>query len=219
MFAPKEIIRVLVAEDDYLVGKDIARSLKGIGHQVVAEVANGEQAVKMACKLKPDVILMDIQMPVMDGLKASNIIQEKCPTPVVVLTAYESLETVQQAGDMGVGAYLTKPPQPAEIERAITIAMARHADLMICRNLYNNLEQRNKELEQALVEIKTLRGILPICANCKKIRDDKGYWNQIEAYISEHSQAEFSHGLCPECIKELYPDMADEVLDKDEELS
>ena len=63
------------------------------------------------------------------------------------------------------------------------------------------------ELKKALEEIKTLSGFLPICASCKKIRDDKGYWNQIEVYISEHSEAEFSHGICPECAQKLYPDI------------
>jgi DNA-binding NtrC family response regulator len=70
-------------------------------------------------------------------------------------------------------------------------------------------EEREKlisELKQALAEVKTLSGLLPICASCKKIRDDKGYWNQIEVYIRNHSDAEFSHGLCPECAKKLYPD-------------
>ena len=66
------------------------------------------------------------------------------------------------------------------------------------------------ELHKALDEVKTLSGFLPICASCKKIRDDKGYWNQIEAYISEHSEAEFSHGICPECAKNLYPDLYDD---------
>ena len=63
------------------------------------------------------------------------------------------------------------------------------------------------QLQKALAEVKTLSGFLPICASCKKIRDDKGYWNQIEAYISEHSEAEFSHGICPECSEKLYPDL------------
>ena len=66
------------------------------------------------------------------------------------------------------------------------------------------------ELHKALDKVKTLSGFLPICASCKKIRDDKGYWNQIEAYISEHSEAEFSHGICPECTKKLYPDFYDD---------
>jgi len=63
------------------------------------------------------------------------------------------------------------------------------------------------DLQEALTKVKTLSGFLPICAACKKIRDDKGYWNQIEAYISEHSAAEFSHGICPECVEKLYPDI------------
>jgi hypothetical protein len=63
------------------------------------------------------------------------------------------------------------------------------------------------ELQKALKKVKTLSGFLPICASCKKIRDDQGYWNQIEAYISEHSEAEFSHGICPECAQKLYPDI------------
>ena len=67
-----------------------------------------------------------------------------------------------------------------------------------------------KELHKALEEVKTLSGFLPICASCKKIRDDKGYWNQIEAYISEHSDAVFSHGICPGCAQKLYPDRYDD---------
>jgi hypothetical protein len=67
-----------------------------------------------------------------------------------------------------------------------------------------------KELHKTLEEVKTLSRFLPICASCKKIRDDKGYWNQIEAYISEHSATEFSHGICPECAQNLYPDIFNE---------
>jgi transcriptional regulator with GAF, ATPase, and Fis domain len=74
-------------------------------------------------------------------------------------------------------------------------------------------EEREKlicELQDALAKIKTLRGLLPICSSCKKIRDDKGYWNQIEAYLRDHSEAEFSHGICPECLKKLYPGFSNE---------
>lgn len=67
------------------------------------------------------------------------------------------------------------------------------------------------ELQKALSEVKTLSGLLPICANCKKIRDDKGYWNQIEGYIQQHSDAQFSHGICPDCIKKLYPEYAKDL--------
>ncbi|KMY67450.1 hypothetical protein AAU61_11500 [Desulfocarbo indianensis] len=87
------------------------------------------------------------------------------------------------------------------------------------RAIYDSLEdkvrQRTQDLEQALAEVKQLSGLLPICAHCKKIRDDKGYWKQIEDYVSIHSEATFSHGICPECIKKLYPecDLPDEYED------
>ncbi|MEJ2033956.1 MAG: MASE3 domain-containing protein [Deltaproteobacteria bacterium] len=68
------------------------------------------------------------------------------------------------------------------------------------------------ELKEALAEVKTLSGLLPICASCKKVRDDRGDWNQIESYISDHSQAEFSHGICPDCARKLYPDIYSEVM-------
>ena len=68
-----------------------------------------------------------------------------------------------------------------------------------------DLDKRNQELELALSEVRTLQGYLPICASCKKIRDDKGYWNQIETYVSEHTDVLFSHSLCPDCAKKLYP--------------
>jgi len=70
------------------------------------------------------------------------------------------------------------------------------------------------DLQKALSEVKTLKGILPICASCKKIRDDKGYWNQVESYVREHTEAEFTHGVCPECVKKLYPEFFKEERDK-----
>ena len=91
----------------------------------------------------------------------------------------------------------------------IETALVGPYDLLF-RNLKKNedeLRTQRDDLQQALDEIKTLKGILPICANCKKIRDDEGYWNQIEGYIREHSQADFSHGICPDCAKKLYPEL------------
>jgi len=77
--------------------------------------------------------------------------------------------------------------------------------------LLHHREARDRErliqqLQEALAQVKTLQGLLPICASCKKVRDDRGYWNQIETYIGDHSEAEFTHGLCPECAKKLYPE-------------
>ncbi len=189
--------RILIAEDDYLVSETIKRALKELDYELVGKASNGVEAVEKACTLDPDVIIMDIQMPELDGLEATQQIQSRCPTPVVVLTAHESQMLVEKASKVGVSAYLIKPPKKTEIERAIVIALARHEDLIRLRHL-------NEKLENALSEIKTLRGILPICASCKRIRDDKGYWKQIENYLSQHTNADVSHGLCPECMDEMY---------------
>ena len=201
-------IKILVAEDDYLVSEDIIRSLRAQGYINIMEAADGEEAFEKTRSLRPDIVLMDIMMPKLDGISAALKIQECCPTPIVILSAYEAPDSAKLAGVAGVSAYLTKPPRPGELERAIIIALARHADMMELRRL-------NKELEQALNKVKTLSGFLPICASCKKIRDDKGYWQQIESYIRDHSEAEFSHGICPECAIKLYPEYYDKKKDKD----
>lgn len=73
--------------------------------------------------------------------------------------------------------------------------------------LVNTVEEQNQELQTAIKQIKTLHGLLPICANCKKIRDDEGYWQQLEEYLGQHTQAEFTHGLCPDCLRMLYPEL------------
>ncbi len=198
--------RVLVAEDDYLVSETIKYALKEIGYELIGKAVDGREAVEMACSCKPDVVLMDIKMPEINGLEATSQIQERCPVPVIVLTAHESQDFVEKASEAGAAAYLTKPPKSAEIERAVTIAISRHKDLMELRRLNKEIESKNKALEKSFREIKILRGFLPICAECKKIRDDKGYWNQIECYIRDHSEAEFSHSICPDCAKKLYPD-------------
>ncbi|BBO73990.1 hypothetical protein DSCW_14070 [Desulfosarcina widdelii] len=79
-------------------------------------------------------------------------------------------------------------------------------DITVRKNLEIELEEKNAKLEKAMAEVKTLRGIIPICSNCKKIRTDKGAWDEVELYISRHSDALFSHSICPKCKKLLYPD-------------
>ena len=89
----------------------------------------------------------------------------------------------------------------------LTIKVTKISDRYQIKLVHANekIENQKKELEDALEEIKTLSGFIPICAHCKKIRDDKGYWNQVEQYISKHSEAKFSHSICPDCMKKLYP--------------
>jgi DNA-binding NarL/FixJ family response regulator len=199
-------LQVLIAEDEPLVSEMIKGLLKQLKYTVVGQARTGQQAIAMTQTLEPDVVLMDIQMPDMDGLEATLRIYEFCPTPVVILTAYDSQELILQASEVGVGAYLLKPPRAREVERAIVIAMARFGDLMSLRYLNAELATRNAELQEALKQVKMLSGLLPICSHCKKIRDDEGYWQQVEVYIHDHSEAEFSHGICPDCMKNFYSD-------------
>ena len=201
--------RILIVEDNEVVIETIKQALKDTGCKVVGVASNGVTAVEKACLLKPDVILMDIRLPEIDGLEAARRIQQECPAPVVVLTAYEDVNLVNLAGDAGVAAYLKKPPDRAEIERAIILALARFEDMQHIARLNTELQKQNKELQAALNKVKQLAGLLPICASCKKIRDDKGYWKQIEQYIEAHSEAEFSHSICPECAYTLYPELYD----------
>ena len=199
-------LRVLVVDDDALISNVIQDELESGGHVVIGRAADGRQAVKMAEELKPDAILMDVEMPEMDGIQATRQIQAKCPCPVVLLTAYDDQTLVSLASQAGAGAYLVKPPDAAALSRTLAIAVARFADLMELRRL-------NAELQKALSEIKTLRGILPICAWCRKVRGDKGYWQQVEAYVHEHTDTEFSHSICPDCMGLHFPELAGKVKD------
>ncbi len=139
-------IKVLIAEDDFLIAEEISRALKNLGYILAGIAPNGKKAVELTATLKPDVVLMDIKMPKMDGLEASRLIFEQCPTPVVIITAHESQDLVEKASDVGIAAYLTKPPKPEEIERAITIALARHNDLIRYKKVIEELEENKHKL-------------------------------------------------------------------------
>ncbi len=110
-----------------------------------------------------------------------------------------------EAIDIGVDQYVIKPVSLEKlaiaVDKCVHIVELRRAD----RKHRDERERLISELQEALSKVKQLSGYLPICASCKKIRDDQGYWQQIEAYIRDHSEAEFSHGICPECAKRLYP--------------
>jgi signal transduction histidine kinase len=136
----KETMRVLIVEDDFMVSKMIQGRLEQAGYRVLGEAANGRQAVEMVRSLRPDVVLMDIEMPEMDGIEATRLIYEACPTPVVMLTAYQNPELVRQASEAGAGAYLIKLPQTGEIQRAITVATTRFEDMMALHRLNSELD-------------------------------------------------------------------------------
>jgi PAS domain S-box-containing protein len=149
-------VRILLAEDDYFVSGKIQESLEDAGYEVVGVAVNGEEAVALTLELKPDAVLMDIRMPRKDGLEATREIQELCPTPVVALSSYDDAELVNRAGAAGVAAYLVKPANTMEIDRAISVARARFADLMESRRLYKAL--RDSEMRFSRIVEKSRAG-------------------------------------------------------------
>lgn len=199
--------RVLVAEDDYLIKQEICRSLQKIGHQIVGEASDGNEAFQLTCTIRPDVVVIDIKMPECDGIEATKMIQKVCPTPVVILTAHETDEFIAQASEAGAGAYLTKPPKKEEIQRAIVISIARHKDFLRIKKLSDDLlkalDEKDlviKEMKDALDNLGALSEIVPICASCRKVQNDKGHWKRIEEFVSEHPDIQLAHELCPDCL-------------------
>ena len=213
--AQAENVGVLIAEDDALINAGTANQLRRLGYAVCGQAYDGPQAVALARQSHPAVVLMDLQMIDPDtgredpraGLKAARALRDSCPVAVVLFTAHESPDLIRQASEAGVSAYVVKPVHDNELDRAIAIARARFGDILELRRLSVELQGRNLELQEALAKVKTLSGLLPICAGCKKIRDDQGYWQQVELYIQSHSDAKFTHGLCPDCCTRLYPEV------------
>lgn len=156
---------------------------------------NGEAALKKALgEPPPDIILLDILMPGIDGYEVCCRLKNQAQTrdiPVIFITAISEVMDAARAFEVGAVDYVTKPFNPVTIRARI--------------QTHVQLSRTMKALQDALAKVKLLSGLLPICSHCKKVRDDKGYWNQIESYIDEHSEARFSHGICPDCVKELYP--------------
>jgi AmiR/NasT family two-component response regulator len=196
-------LAVLVVEDDYLVSLEVVRTAEEAGFKVLGVASDGLEALDLVRKTSPQAVLLDIQMPGMNGFEVARRIRDEMPTPVVIMTAYEGRELIAEAKAAGVGAYLTKPPKVSSVTSAVEIAVARHEDMMELRRV-------NEELKNALQQVKTLTGLLPICSHCKKVRDDTGYWQQVEDYVSGHADVEFSHGVCPDCVRKHYAEFADE---------
>ena len=195
-------MRILIADDDNTCRELLAAVLRKTGYDVV-EACDGVQA--WAELQKPDaprLVVLDWVMPEMDGvdvLRRVRGLPGERPPYILMLTAKAEKGAVIAGLEAGANDYLTKPYDPGELQARVAVGRR-----MV--ELQEALVDKNQELRRALTEIKTLRGILPICMNCKKIRDDRGYWNQIKIYVRDHTEADFSHGICPECMTKLYPD-------------
>jgi len=198
-------ISVLYVEDDDLTREEIHQLLQERCQEVFV-ARNGAEGLEQFRKKHPDLVVTDILMPVMDGLKMAKKIRTwNKDVPIIVTTAYSETTYMIHAIDANVDQFVIKPIALKKLFAAIE----KCAELIQSRKAAQRHEEERekliKELQGALAKVKLLSGLLPICASCKKIRDDKGYWNQLESYLQAHSEAEFSHGLCPECAEKLYP--------------
>ncbi|MEM8531124.1 MAG: hybrid sensor histidine kinase/response regulator [Chloroflexota bacterium] len=185
--------RVLIAEDDYLVGEMIKGVAESIGYTIVGEASNGIEAVEQTKLLRPDVVLMDIRMPEMDGVTATRHIYQQCPTPVIILTAYETPDLLEQASAAGVAAYLVKPPQAREMERAVTIARARFADLLEVRRLKTEAEQA-VQLRDELFALISHDLMTPLTAI-------KGYMELVQMRVQAANAQQLTEQLQPDIVK------------------
>ena len=140
-------VRVLVVEDNLMVAEMIRGTLEDQSYTITGHATKSVQAIEMAKTLRPNVIIMDFGLPDVDGIETTRKIQSVAPAPVVMLTSYDDPGLVEQAGQAGIGAYLLKPPDPAEIDRAIVIAVARFNDMMQLRQLNADLQDRNQSLD------------------------------------------------------------------------
>lgn len=191
--------KILIVEDEGIVALQIKGSLEEMGYAVVDIYSSGEEALENIGALSPDLVLMDIKLRgEMDGIETAARIRKQYNVPVIYLTAHSEPGTFKMAKLTEPYGYVLKPFNVQELKIAVELALHKHRIDMEKEKLTN-------ELKDALEKVKLLSGMLPICSACKKVRDDKGYWNQIEVYIREHSEAEFSHGICPDCAKRLYP--------------
>lgn len=200
---PKGLILLVDDEEKNLTVTTDA--LKQQGYRCLT-ARDGQTGIDRAALAHPDLILLDVRMPGIDGfetcrrLKANEITHD---IPVLFMTIVTDLPNKVTGFEVGGVDYLTKPIELPEL-------LGRVKAHITIRRQQKLIEAHNKELQEALAKVKLLSGLLPICMNCKKVRDDEGYWQQVEVYIRDHSEVDFSHGICPDCKQVLYPEFFQE---------
>jgi sigma-B regulation protein RsbU (phosphoserine phosphatase) len=188
-------MRLLIAEDDAISRRMLEITCQSWGFDVVA-VEDGEAAWSaLQAEDAPPMALLDWMMPGIEGVEVIRRVRSRnSPRPVyiILLTARSSREDIISGLLAAADDYVTKPFDRQELHARL------QAGLRIVR-LQMDLAARVADLEDALSRVKKLQGLLPICSYCKRIRNDGNYWQRVESYIAEHSEAEFTHGVCPQC--------------------
>ena len=185
--------RILVVEDEAIVAADVQDRLRALGYDIAGWVDSAEEAIRTATELRPDLVLMDIVLKTdMPGTEAANHIRTKLRLPVIYLTASSSMQMFERARDTDPFGYIIKPFEEAMLRANIEIALYKH-------RMEREREDLIGKLEKALAEVKTLSGLIPICAWCKNVRNDENYWQSVEHYVLSRTSANFTHCICPGC--------------------
>jgi CheY-like chemotaxis protein len=190
-------VRILVAEDSLVSRRLLEAQLRRWGHEV--QVAADGDAAWEAIQQKdgPDLAILDWMMPGVDGVEICRRVRARAtvlPLYIILLTARTASEDVVQGLEAGADDYVTKPFQPAELQARLGVGTR----IVL---LQRQVAGRLAELEEALAHVEELHGILPICSYCRRVRSDADSWHGIEEYVSAHSAARFSHGICPQCLE------------------
>lgn len=204
-------MRILVAEDDPVTRRILETSLGRLGWDVIT-ASDGTSAWRILENLDgqnpPELVLLDWMMPGMDGIEICRKLRS---TPgfelvyIILLTSRSETEDLAMGLMAGANDYITKPFHPAELESRVRVGQR-----MV--KLQTSLSVRIKELEEALREVKRLQGLLPICSYCKKVRNEANYWEQVDSYLSSHSDLDFTHSICPACTDKMMKELEETPL-------
>lgn len=206
-------MHVLIAEDDPISLRLTSKILNSWGYRVT-ESTDGQAAWE---KLETDpapIVILDWRMPGLDGLSLCRRMRESerhKSTYILLLTGMEGKANLIQGLEAGADDYLEKPVDPAQLKARLNVGVR-------IVGLQQSLRQRLSELEEALLNVKELRGLLPICSYCKNIRNDENYWQKLESYLSEHTHVRLSHGICPACYKDVVQRELDEMRQQNSDL-
>ena len=197
-------MKTLIADDDPISRRLLQSALEKWGYQVDS-AADGEAAWRVLQRPDaPQLLVLDWLMPGLDGIeicKKARVTEHLRTAYIILLTSRGDKADIIQGLESGADDYITKPFDAGELSARVQVGR-RVIQLQV------ELAERVHCLEEALAHVKQLHGLLPICSYCKKVRDDKNYWHQVECYVSQHADVRFSHGVCPDCLERIKKDLA-----------